>query len=526
MTRDICHLLLLSALILPINAQNSPRKISLEVRVRNSVTQAPLAGVNVTAGREDGSVVSGRTDSAGLFQGAVNAPGHYLLAVSRTGYRMTGGGLLGKSIDLQAGAPNQITIDLLPLGVITGRVVDQYGDPVSHAIVRTEVMMGDTHHGGDFESTAVATTDDRGEYRIHDVESGKHYIAVEYSNREDQQATARFGFHFPDMGGFTIYPGVPSIGQALEVESAAGSTVRLNDVTLRIREPLVISGRITPPLPANSVPPINLERVNRLALSTSAQIQGNTPKPDGTFHLNVYPGEYILTAGDPKTGKSSKPLPITVADRDISGLVLDLNQSYVIHGRVVLDTQAKPIDLSKLDLVVGEPVKLDRSGVFDAKLLGDKSLYFLHQLPEGWYVKSVQVGGQQITGHKFELQPGATDMTILLSPHGAQVNVHPTGKGSDSLDQIAVLLPESGPVNPSNFDSLPMSHSDRNGGGPLLIQGIPPGTYRAFLVDTSSFMLLLNPTILDKYRASTPVLTLRESDRKELTLPLLKIELE
>jgi hypothetical protein len=37
---------------------------------------------------------------------------------------------MGKMIEIQRGEPNEITLEMRPLAVIAGRVLDQYGDPI------------------------------------------------------------------------------------------------------------------------------------------------------------------------------------------------------------------------------------------------------------------------------------------------------------------------------------------------------------------------------------------------------------
>jgi hypothetical protein len=73
-----------------------------------------------------------------VFAGGVAFVGSHLLIAGHKGYRMMGTGLMGKIIEIQAGKTNETTVEMLPLAVIAGRVLDQYGDPIRHAIVSTQ----------------------------------------------------------------------------------------------------------------------------------------------------------------------------------------------------------------------------------------------------------------------------------------------------------------------------------------------------------------------------------------------------
>ena len=107
----------------------------------NSVTKAPIAGASVPVDDARGAQthqLAGNTDITGVFTGNVEFAGSHLLSAGHKGYRMIGTGIMGKMIETKAGQVNEITVDMLPLAVLTGRVLDQYGDPVRHAIVSTQ----------------------------------------------------------------------------------------------------------------------------------------------------------------------------------------------------------------------------------------------------------------------------------------------------------------------------------------------------------------------------------------------------
>jgi hypothetical protein len=163
----------------PVFAQTA----TVKIRVVNSVTKSPLSGANVTVDSARGAQthqLAGRTDTNGVFAGSVEFTGSHLLTVGHKGYRMTGTGIMGKMIEMQPGQATEITLEMRPLAVLAGRVLDQYGDPVRHAIVSTQVKSRAPMVGEYYESLFAATTDDRGEYRIAEVEPGKYYLAFEY----------------------------------------------------------------------------------------------------------------------------------------------------------------------------------------------------------------------------------------------------------------------------------------------------------------------------------------------------------
>jgi hypothetical protein len=412
---------------------------------------------------------------------------------------------------------------MMPLSVLAGRILDQYGDPIRHAIVRTEDEVSVPGQGQYYESFSAATTDDLGEYRIAEVEPGKHYVAAEYNSTDDERISGvRLRHRWPQTGGLVLYPDAADIEQAQQVEVTAGTTVRLNDIHLKMQRAVTISGRIVPP-PSENRQSLSLTRTAKLALHSSPMVQGGGSEADGSFKMAVLPGKYVLTASDVKTGKISKALTLEIGDRDLTGLQLELSSGYEINGRVILDGQER-IDFTKLTLNFGGPtVKFNADGTFQTNLSGGKGSYMLQGLPEDWYVKTLVVGGRGITGRRFEVEQGMTDVVFTLSPRGGRISI----SLDEAADGVAVayitLLPESGEV--PDVESILAAEPD--GSGSFAVRAVPPGSYRVFTLDASNFTLLMRPDILlEKYRNLAPLITVAEGQQKRIVIPVVKIQPE
>lgn len=493
---------------------------TFKIHVVNSVTGTPIAAANVVLDDAGDGRAWGRTDSGGLFTGRVQSAGKHLLTVTRRGFQMTGGGMMGTMVDIQPEAEKETTVQMLQLGVLVGSIVDQYGDPVRYAIVRILDKMSVPGQDTYYQSLSAATTNDRGEYRILDVEPGKHYLAAEYSSeREERISASRSRFRWPDLGGFVLFPDATDLAKAQQVDVSSGQVTRVNEMHLNMQRAVSISGRVTP-FPEQKAVALDLHRAGP-RLSLNVFDQGGRSEANGSFTLKALPGTYVLRASDQQTGKMSQEINIEVRDKDLTDIELKLNSGYEINGRVSVDGSGD-LDVSALSLnFLGGPVKIGRDGTFHSNLFGNKAHYILQGLPEDWYVKDVLIGGRRVAGGLFEVQQGTTDASIVLSPHGARLEIK-TESASNALESamFVVLLPENGPVP----DLESVLHAERDQSGPLVVRGVPPGSYRIFALDVTNWAMVMRPDVLmEKYRKSAPLVTLAEGERKSTVVPLTKI---
>ena len=132
------------------------------------------------------------------------------------------------------------------------------------------------------------------------------------------------------------------------------------------------------------------------------------------------------------------------------------------------------------------------------------------------------MAGKQIDGRQFAVEPGISDITLTRSPRGAGVSVRPQGPGSEAVAMVALLL---GSGVSSDTESIPGTPAD--GSGKFMVRSVAPRSYRVFTLDASSYLLLMWPAIVpEKYRALAPLIQMAEGERKDLTLPVSKIQPE
>jgi hypothetical protein len=398
----------------PMAGRGAPGTAGRGVAVQLSVAMGP-----------GGSHPPQITDDAGRFEFPDIPGGIYTIMVSpRHGYvRPT----RPTQVDVEEGKAATVAIKLERTGVITGRLLDESGDPLVRA--RVTALRREPTAGGRLMSTGMgAQTDDLGQFRLFDLPPGTYFV-----NGADSTNYMSFGPMSPAPGqGYapTYFPGSASIGgaRAIAVKSAqetAGIDFSLVKVAM---------GRITGTV-RDSTGQLATNRASvNLAPSTDDVAgfnRGSGIRPDGTFMIgDIPPGEYYLIAsmstGDgPNAPREGAYVPVTVNGADVT-VDLRTNAGATVTGRVVIEgtpqplppaiaamgrggvpqvmIQARPSTASSLSMMMGgvRPVTAAEDGTFE--LTGLRGPTLLTATGGRMALKSVMRGAQDLTSTPLEFK--------------------------------------------------------------------------------------------------------------------------
>lgn len=145
--------------------QSVERPVAIAGRVVRASDGAPLPNVRISASDGSGELgrVATRSDADGEFTLLVRS-GQVRLAARKTGYSTL-------TLDATPGTP--VAIQLVPSVVVSGRVIDDRGDPVVGALVVAEEA---TAAGVRAPVLARAETDDLGEYRLSGLPAKSRFV--------------------------------------------------------------------------------------------------------------------------------------------------------------------------------------------------------------------------------------------------------------------------------------------------------------------------------------------------------------
>ena len=260
--------------------------------VTDAVTGLPLAGALVTLARTTAmaqALPRMVTDSRGrfVFRNLPAAPNYYLgarrfgYAYTRYGWTSPGGSLATRDI-LQIGLSegqwlDTVNIPLWRLGSIAGRVVDERNEPVVGVVVRafsTVPIAGQPQ----LAAGPLATTDDRGVYRVSGLEPGRYVVSV-----LSVQSTV-----------LSSTPEAPQMRPVGELDSGGigggrGAFVTAPGIDVDGRHRLVMTNFATPPAPrageSRAYPPAFFAGATTATEATAIEIAYGTSRSGIDFQL-------------------------------------------------------------------------------------------------------------------------------------------------------------------------------------------------------------------------------------------------
>lgn len=510
--------------------------------VRGTVVGAggePLRKADVILQSLTGSAMSFTTDESGTFSFEGVAPDSYLISAQRNGYvrhdPSRGSGRMAAPIIVVS--PGQdvtgVSIKMTPHSVITGKVVDEDGDPVARSTVQ---VMRERWQRGQRQLLPVhnGNTNDLGEYRVAGLAAGKYYLTVNASRgfEGNIRQRSRAGAGVSESGYLmTFYPGVTDPAQATPFEIGAGQEARGIDFQLRKVTTYRIRGRVVDPAgtPLNNVG-ITLLPAD-VSFGMSPRTGGAVRNDDGSFELGgVAPGSYTLVANQMArgSGRTTSMLPVQVGNSDVENVVLTLAPPVDVSGIVRSEGDGK-VDVSRVRVMfestLGVPMfsggpsrPANADGTFVAQgITPGKYRVNVSGLPEGTYLKAVRVGPQDVLDSGFAITGAGTTVEVILGTKAPSV----TGKVQDSngkpVAAAAILLAPEGPGR-ANYNRWLTATSSEDGS--FALKNIAPGEYKVIAFPESEAESVYNPALVRQNESRGTTLKLSEGVQETVQLIL------
>lgn len=521
----------------PATPEKPPPTGTLKGRVlRADGRPLPRATVRIRAAagtRSRSGVLETELDGTFLFDEL--PPGEYRLSASKTGFISLEFGQRrprepGRPLLVEAGR----TIDRLDIALprpsaITGRIVDNDGEPVERVLVQALRL---EFAAGRRRLLPVGTprlTNDLGRYRLHGLQPGRYFVSA-------------VAGHVGAIGlpGYapTYYPGTvrgPDASMiAVELsQDTPGIDFALEPArTARIAGKAVTSGG--EPI-TGGIMLTGSQRAGNLTLPVGARI-----RPDGTFEFaNVAPGDYVVQVSrGRKNGSTEGEFAmqyVALNGEDVTNLSLRTLPGATVTGRITtggsslpsrdVSLTAMPVDFDRSPFIGGPPARaeVNRDGTFTMAGLSGVRLLTLDRAPEGWALKGIYVDGNDITDTPidFDTRPrGLAGLDVVLTNQITDLVGGVVDAANQRAGDYAVVVfstDRSRWTLRSRFVALARPQEDDT----FRLRGLPPDEYYVAALSWIDGSEWQDPALLDSLAPRAARVTIAEGQSASLIATLI-----
>jgi len=475
------------------------------------------------------------TDADGKYEFKEVVAGRYTISAQKGSYVAL---QYGQQRPFEAGKPLEVldgqTIEKIDFqlprgGVITGRIFDEFGEPVSDvqvAMMRYQMMGGRRRlvNAGRF-----ASTNDIGEFRLFAVPPGQYYLSATLRNMN------MMGGDSDDHSGYapTYFPGTPAIGDAQRITIGVGQVI--NDVTMALMPTRTarVSGTA---LDSQGHPLTGMIMVVPKSDTPMMMIGGaGQIRPDGAFAVTgLAPGSYTLQAQPIGPDGEAASVDVVINGDDISGIRLIGSRPSILSGRVIADpAAAKSLRPSQFRIM---PVPAQMGGMFfgpgntpavvnddwtfevKARPSGAMTLN-VNGGPPGWAVHAIHYRGTDVTDSGIDFRPGedVSGIEIELTNRVTEVSGLVSNARGEVVKDYSVVV-----FATDRERWGVMARYTRTGrpdqDGRFKLTSLPAGSYYAVAVDYIEPGDNNDPAVLERLKDKAISFSLGDGEKKTLDL--------
>lgn len=460
-------------------------RATVSTRVTGRVQGVLNANLNMTLN------VSAQTDEDGLYELADLPAGKYRVNAAKLGYTSTA----LENLDVAEGqTTTRNDFTLTRYSAVTGRVLDEFGDPVEDVTVNLSRL---TFEAGRRRIVGVrgvpsTSTDDTGRYRLYGLEPGQFIVYAAPGQILPNQPMSLLAGYAP-----TYFPGTSNAREAQLVPVPRSQDVTGLDFVLVATPTATISGT---KIGSDGQPlggSLMLMESQRSGAIITPPV-GARIEPDGRFEFpNVAPGDYVIQAD---RGKSNGNVEgdfvsqyVTVTGRDVPDLMLQALPGSTISGRVVFDGDGQPPSYRQLT-VIPERADLDRApanggSIARAEVRADLSFEVTgvhgprrigtERIVSGWGLKSVIANGADITDTPVDFGTASeslNDVQVILTNRLTEILATVVdSRGQPTRDYTLVVFPDD--RDRWYAGSRYFKRANPEPAGYASVRGLPPGEY-------------------------------------------------
>ncbi len=537
----IRHLLATAMCLATLAAQTRPgeKRFSLRGEIVDGLTGRPIAdaelGLDTAEWQPASEPITPDRQGRFVFRGL--AAGLYILRAFRPDVGTVFFGELpepGAMQGIRIGPDDEekfVRFRLTPRSIVTGIVRDESGDPVLRADVTVSRSVWRDGRVA-LEQFNQAMTDDRGRYRISNLQPGGYIICahmpsgnapapaagpVDFASRSEPRFYARSCYGGPRPATVRVAP-----GRRIDVDLTLGTTS-----AVWVRGHLL---NVTP----NPVPTIQLIREDPFDAGRATQF-ANLDISKGTFAFwGVAPGRYWLQADvDPQNTDTQQKrltgrLLIDVGNSDLHDLDLPLvpagEMDVVLHGPEGKKIEPGAVTISLRSTASGRPgsgwAEAQPNGPFRFRGLSPGSYWLVSRTKDPFCVLAVRLGDEDVLHRVVTITPAATTrLDVTVSDRCGVIKGRAVSREKPVPDAKMLLLLSGSASDPGDLFS---DYADDR--GEFLITGLAPGRYQLWAWHVDEFGSFAGPASLAGEEARATTVVLRDAETATVDVELLKPE--
>lgn len=508
--------------------ENSGSGYRIAGTVVSKTDNHPIAGARVilanTKGRQQPQSVTASDDGKFEFLGL--PAGKYSLSGAKRGYASAGyeqhdqystAIVTGAEVDTE-----NLVLKLAPTAVISGKVLDEAGEPVRNASVS---LYRDNHMEGvhQIQMFRGEQTNDLGNYEIDTLTPGTYFLSANaqpWYAVHPQYEPNRPAAVDPSLD--VAYP-VTYYSDVTDAESATPISIRGSErLQLDIHFNPVPSQDLIVHVPTSEPTKATYPRLERQAFGTAVSDPngGQTRMiSPGTWEITGFPaGRYNLRIDGQGTGSQMNGIDLTGGSQE-----LDASNAEPLCTAKVSISNADTARSARLVVLLRSKDRV----VPSALRPGATEVDNIGNIPAGRYEVSVwgQSGiysiahifseGAEVSGHTLILTPGASaSLSLVITTGNAEVEGTVKRAGKGFAGAMVVLVPK----NPeANRDLLRRDQSDLD--GTFALHGVAPGSYRVIAIEDGWDLDWSQTDVISNYAKRGVPLQVGDKSGQQISLP-------
>ena len=489
----------------------------------NSIGGNPLARARVSIfdTRNPQTRQSVITSEDGRFEFKQLSPGKYALQGAKRGFisaaydeheGFSTAIVTGTGLDTE-----HLVLRLSPSAVLSGKILDESGEPVRHATVslyREDRQVGVSR----IVRSRVAMTDDQGAYEFAQLDAGSYFVSVNAQpwyalHPRSSQPDAEDLPTAVDQSLDAAYP-VTYYGDSTEPDDATPIPIRGGDhLQADIHLNPVAALHLLFHTPDNGEHGFRMPMLQKPSFDGMENVQpgGMQSVSPGVFEITgIAPGRYSVRNPGAGPGGEDNEINITTNGQELDvpteQRASTVKATVQIVGEATLPQQIEiGLRNSKMRVVAWQ--EMDKKGeVAFQDLAPGKYDVLAGSRTKAYSVAQMSSDSGAIAGHTLNVTAGSS-MTITLSLVGGSTNVEGFAKrsGKATAGAMVVLVPTHPEANRELFRR---DQSDQDGS--FSLRSVIPGTYTIIAIENGWDLDWSRPGIIAHYAKQAQSVTVAE----------------